>query len=171
MLCLLSQGVAILPRTMECCATMVWFSHLALMLWLQSHLSQHGCHSIMMWFWHCSIMAWVWHHGIMAQVWCCSIMVWVWFCTVILRHPSYGHASSMRFHWPWAHTYCLPDLVILVSTPWTHSSLTSPWCTPSPWPNASGAQKLQWVQRYVQKLYTNMFLFVVHSLPPFGCLS
>ena len=129
----LSQGVAILPRTVECCATMAWFSCCALMPQLHSHLGQHGC------------------HGTVMLVWCCGIMARFWICTVMLWYPSYGQVSSMRFHWPWAHMYCLPDLVILVSTLQTHSSLTFPWCAPSPWPDASGAKKLQWVQRYVQK--------------------
>ena len=108
------------------------------------------------------IVAWVWCHGIMARVQVCA---------VVSQHPSCGHPSSMRFHWPWAHTNCLPDLIILVSTPWTPSSLTSPRCTPSPWPDASGAKKMQWVQRYVQRLCMNIFLFMVCSLPPFSCLD
>ncbi len=155
---LLSQDVAILPRVMGHHTTMVQFPCHASMPQFQSHLhhsiiAQHGCHGIVMWFWHCSIMAQLWH------------------CAIVLQHPSYGHVSSTRFHCAWAHTYCLPDLVILVSTLQTHSSIVSPWCTPSPWPNASGAKKLQWVQRYVQKSCMNMFLFMVHSLPPFICLS
>ena len=111
------------------------------MLWFQSHPGQHGCHGIVMQAWCRSIMVWVWHCGTMAQVWHCSIMEQVWVCAVMSWCPSCSHASSMRFHWLWAHMYCLPDLIILVSTPQTHSSLTSPQCTPSPWPDASGAKK------------------------------
>ena len=137
----LPQGVIILPRAMEHRTTMAWFPCCALMLWFQSHSGQHGCHSIMMQAWHHGIMVQVWHHGIMVQVWHHSTMAWVWVHTVVLQCPLCSHASSTRFHWPWAHTYCLPDLVILVSTPRTHSSLVSPQCTPSPWPDASGAKK------------------------------
>ncbi len=126
-------------------------------------------HDIMAWFWHCDIMAQFWYCGIMVQFWHHGIMVWVLFHTVALQHPLCSHASSTRFHWLWAHMNCLPDLIVLVSIPWTHSSLASPQCAPSPWPDASGAKKMQWVQRYIQRLCTNMFLFVVHSLPPFGC--
>ena len=125
----LSQDVAVLPRAAGHYATMAWFPHHASVPWFQSHL-------------HCSIIAWCGCHGIMTQFWHLSIVMRLWHHTIVLWWPSCSHVSSTRFHCPWAHTYCLPDLVILVSTLQTHSSIASPWCTSSPWPNASGAKKL-----------------------------
>ena len=147
---------------MACCTAVAWFPCHAFMPWFQPCPGQCGCHGIVTQTWHHCIMAWVWH---------CGIMAWVWVCSVVSQYPSYCHTSSMRFHWPWAHTNCLSDLIVLVSTLQTHSSLMSPQCAPSPWPDTSGAKKMQWVQRYVQKSCMNMFLFMVHSLPPFGCLD
>ena len=92
--------------------------------------------------WHGSGIVASWCGSSIAAPWCGSgIMAWVWVHAVVSQHPSCSHVSSMRFHWPWAHTNCLPDLVILVSTLQTHSSLTSPQCAPSLRPDNSGAKK------------------------------
>ena len=76
MLCSLSQGVIILPWTVECCAAMARFPCCALVPQFQSH---HGCRSIMTWVWHHGIMA-SWHgsgitaswHGSGFMLSCCS---------------------------------------------------------------------------------------------------